>query len=185
MSQTIALKQNTVFKEIAIVLAGSLFMALMAQVRVPLPFTPVPLTLQTLAVFLLGGILGPKRALLSLIAYLIEGTCGLPIFNGGSINPLWFLGPHAGYLWGFVLAAFVVGKLTENREDFFRFLLALLVGEAIILGLGTSWLALFMGWKKAFLVGAAPFFIGATLKMCAGSFILKSYVITRQAFFSR
>ena len=183
--QTIALKQNHILKEVSIALGGSLFLALMAQIAVPLSFTPVPLTLQTLAVFLLGGILGPKRALFSLVAYLVEGTCGLPVFTGGAIRPLWFLGLHAGYLFAFPLAAYVVGKLTERRERIFQFLFALLVGEIIILSLGPCWMALFMGWKKAFLLGAAPFFIGATMKICAGSLILKSYAITRQAFFSR
>ncbi len=183
--QTIALKQNLILKEVSIALGGSLFLALMAQIAVPLPFTPVPLTLQTLAVFLLGGILGPKRALFALIAYLIEGTCGLPVFAGGAVSPLWFLGMQAGYLFAFPIAAYTVGKLTERRESIFYFLAALLVGEIIILSLGSCWMSLFMGWKKAFLLGAFPFLIGATLKICAGSLILKSYAITRQAFFSR
>ncbi len=183
--QTIVLKQNHILREVSVALAGSLFLAMMAQISVPLPFTPVPLTMQTLAVFLLGGILGPKRALFALVAYLAEGSCGLPIFTGAAIKPLWFLGLHAGYLFAFPIATYVVGKLTERRESIFHFLLALFIGEIIILGLGSSWLALFFGWKKAFLLGAVPFFIGAMLKICAGALILKSYVITRQAFFSR
>ena len=100
----------------SIALGGSLFLALMAQIAVPLPFTPVPLTLQTLAVFLLGGILGPKRALFALVAYLVEGTSGLPVFTGGAIRPLWFLGLHAGYLFAFPLAAYAVGMLTEKNR---------------------------------------------------------------------
>ena len=180
--QTIALQQNPLLKDGAIALAGSLFLALMSQISIPLPFTAVPLTLQTLSIFLLGGILGPRRGLLALLAYLIEGTCGLPVFHGGRVNPLWMLSLHTGYLVGFPLAAYAVGKLTEGREKFFRFLLAMLVGEAIILGLGTSWIALSQGWKKAFMIGAFPFLIGASLKTCAGALILKSYAISRQIF---
>lgn len=178
--QTVTLKQYAWVKEVSIALIGSLLFALLAQVRIPLPFTPVPLTLQTLGVFLLGGLLGPRRAVFSLVAYLIEGSCGLPVFTGGAIKPLWFLGPHAGYLWAFPLAAYAVGKLTENKKRLYHFLIALCIGEIIILGGGTCWLALSAGWEKAFLIGAAPFFIGAALKICAGSLLLKSHALLRK-----
>src|SRR5262245_5158687 len=98
------------------VLLGSIFLALMSQLAVHLPYTTVPFTMQTLGVFLLGGILGSKQGALSVLTYLAQGTVGLPVFAGGVANPRWFCDPKAGYLISFTLAAFLIGKAIEKTK---------------------------------------------------------------------
>src|SRR4051812_45046818 len=107
MSKAVSLKQEfpRILKELGIALAGSCFLALLSQVAIPLPFTPIPVTLQTLGVFLLGGILGGRRAVYSVVGYLVQGCCGLPVFAGGVSNPLWISSLQAGFLVAFIGAA--------------------------------------------------------------------------------
>jgi biotin transport system substrate-specific component len=95
----------------SLIVGASLLVALMAQVSVPLPFSPVPITGQTFAVLLVGAALGAKRGSASLLLYLLEGAAGLPVFAGGGAGPATFLGPTGGYLIGFVAAAWLVGAL--------------------------------------------------------------------------
>lgn len=156
---------------------GSCFLALMSQVAIPLPMTPIPVTLQTLAVFLLGGILGSRRGVYSVIAYLIQGCCVLPVFAGGVANPLWILGPQAGFLISFSIAAFVIGKMVERKPqaDILYIVGALIVGQLVIFGLGMAWLAFYVGPFKAFICGVVPFLSGAGLKIIAGSLALRLY----------
>ncbi len=136
------------------------FTALAARIVVPLPFTPVPVTLQVLAVVLAGLVLGPCRGAASQLAYLGAIAAGWPLDAAG-LGPAAFAGPTAGYLLGFVPAAFVVGWLAETvagRRTAARFLAAL-AGVAVIYVLGTSWLTVWLGGdvRKAWLLGAAPF----------------------------
>lgn len=93
------------------ILFGSLFLALFSQLAIPLWFSPVPLTMQTFAVLLLGALLGSKRGPLAVALFLAEGACGLPFFAGGTAG---ISGATAGYLIGFVLCAFLVGFLLER-----------------------------------------------------------------------
>lgn len=157
------------------VISGSILLALVAQLSIPLPFTPVPISLQTFAIFLLALTLGSKKGTASVIAYLVQGTLGLPVFAGGLANTAWLMGPRAGYLIGFVLAAWIVGKLVENKPE--RSLLytlgALLVGELAILVPGALWLAAFVGYGNAFALGVAPFLIGDMIKLVAAAFAFK------------
>lgn len=166
------------------IVAGSIFIGLMAQVRIELPFTPVPISMQTFAVCVLAGVLGSRRAALSMMTYLVEGTCGLPVFAGGVVDPVWFLTPRAGYLLAFVGAAFVIGLLTERRQSpgFLYLLLSLLVGEAIILTAGSSWLATFVGVDKALAMGVIPFLPGAAVKITAAAAALRGYNLARSSF---
>ena len=161
--------------------AGSVFLALMAQVRVPLPFTPIPVSMQTLAIFLLGATLGSRRAALSVTAYLVEGSCGLPVFAGGVVDPVWFMTPRAGYLLAFIAAAFVIGFLIEKRRSpgFFYLLASLVVGEAIILSIGSCWLGAFVGMDNAVAMGALPFLPGAAVKVTAAASAIRGYHIAR------
>jgi len=92
-----------------LVVAGSLFVAALAQVSLPLPFTPVPITGQTFAVLLVGAVLGARRGAASLVLYLLEGSLGLPVFANGTNGLARLLGPTGGYLIGFVAAAWIVG----------------------------------------------------------------------------
>jgi len=165
------------FVELMIAGLGSCFLALMSQVSIPLLFTPVPLTLQTLAVFILGGVLGGRRAAYSVIGYLVQGCCLLPVFAGGVSNPLWIMGPQAGFLISFVAAAFLIGKLIEKRPQahILYYAGALGVGQLMIFGLGVAWLSFYLGVSKAFLCGVVPFLSGAALKIMVGSLVIRFY----------
>jgi biotin transport system substrate-specific component len=147
------------------VILGSLFLGLSAQISVPLPFTPVNMTMQTLAVFILSMTLGSKKSFFAVVLYLMQASYGLPVMQGGAINPLWFMGPRVGYLLGFAFAAYATGSLLEKRSGFFWTLFSILVGQTLILGLGTLGLGLFVGYDKAFALGTLPFLYGDAIKV--------------------
>ncbi len=104
-------------RDVLLVFVSSIFIALMAQVRIPLPFTPVPITGQTFAVLLIGAALGSERGAASLLVYLAEGAAGLPAFAGGTSGLAVLVGPTGGYLIGFVFAAYIIGRLAESGLD--------------------------------------------------------------------
>jgi len=169
-------------KEILITISGSIFLALISQLAIPLPFTPIPMTLQTLGVFLLGGILGGRRATYSVIAYLIQGCCGLPVFAGAVANPLWFLDCKAGFLVSFIAAAFLIGKMVErSKGNLITIFIALILGQILISGIGMAWLSLFVGIHSAFVWGVLPFLSGAAVKILSGALFLKGYFKVKQA----
>ena len=152
----------------ALVVGFSLLVALAAQVVVPLPFTPVPLTGQTFAVLLTGALLGPRLGALAMAAYLVEGAAGLPFFRGGAGGYAHLAGPTAGYLFAFPVAAFVTGHLAERGWDR-RFLTAgaaMFLGSLVILAGGWMWLTLFFRTAAdAFSAGVAPFLLGDVVKI--------------------
>lgn len=159
----------------ALVVAGSLVVAASAQVSIPLPFTPVPITGQTFGVLLVGMLLGSRRGALSLLLYLLEGASGLPVFAGGVGSLARLVGPTAGYLWSYPLAAFLVGLLTERGWDRspLRTALAMLLGGFLILGMGTLWLGQFTDdLRAAFLQGCAPFLFGDLVKTALAAALL-------------
>lgn len=176
------LQMGKIFNEAVIALLGSIFLIALSQLAIPLPFTPIPLTLQTLGVFLLGGALGGKRATYSVLTYLIQGCCGLPVFAGGMANPLWFITPRAGFLLSFIVAAFLIGKLLEKKQghSLLRIGFALFVGQIVIFGMGMTWLALYVGWSKAYFFGVLPFISGAVVKVISGTLFLKSYHLLKR-----
>lgn len=141
------------------VLLGSVFLAIMAQIAIPLPFTPVPMSLQTLGIALLAVTLGPRKAPLAVLTYLAQASIGLPVLAAGKVNPLWIIGPNAGYLLGFVVSSYVVGKLfsISNRSSFYKNWLVLSLNEITILTLGALWLASFVGFQNAITMGILPF----------------------------
>jgi biotin transport system substrate-specific component len=150
---------------------GTLLLTLSAKINLPLPY--VPMTLQTLAVLMIGAAYGWRLGGATVLAYLAEGAMGLPVFAGpiGGLAP--FVGPTAGYLAGFALAAVVTGALSERGWD--RSILWLFVamgaGHVIILGCGWAWLAFGMklGIEKAWLVGIAPFIAASLVKNALGA----------------
>ncbi len=151
--------------DVAIVVAAAYLIALSAHLQIRLPFTPVPATLQTLVVLLIGSLLTRRQALASVGLYLVGGLARLPFFAGGS---LW--GPTGGYLIGFLVAVYVVGGLLEAgwRRNPSTASLALLVGNAAIYLFGLPWLALFVGPRSALPLGLWPFVGGDLLKLiCA------------------
>lgn len=167
--------QGVLPSAIAIV-AGSLAVAAMAQLRVLLPFSPVPITGQTLAVLLVGTALGPWRGGLSLGLYLAEGAVGLPVFAGGAAGLATLAGPTGGYLVGFVVAAVLTGHLAQRGWDR-RWLGAatvMVLGNVVIYALGVAWLTRFVGWPAAWLQGVAPFLAGDAIKLALATGLLPS-----------
>lgn len=160
---------------VALVLAFSLLTALAAQVAVPLPFTPVPMTMQTFAVLLTGALLGSRLGALAMLLYLIEGASGLPFFAQGAGGAHYLLlAPSSGYLLSFPAAAFVVGFLAERGWDrrFFTAVAAMLIGSSIILLVGWSWLSRFVGVAQGFQLGVAPFLVGDVIKTALAAALL-------------
>ena len=160
----------------ALVLGGSLFIALSAQVVIPLPFSPVPITGQTLAVLLVGALLGSRRGTLSVLAYLTEGAMGLPVFAGGGTGVVWLLGPTGGYLLGFVPAAFITGWLAERGWDrrAETTLLMMLAGNMTIYAVGLPYLAFFAGFDRVLYLGFYPFIVGDIAKWLLATALLPS-----------
>jgi biotin transport system substrate-specific component len=153
------------------IILGSVFLGLMAQVAVPIPFTPVPLSLQSLGVSLLAITLGSKRAPLAVVTYLLQATCGLPVLAYGVCKPLWILFPTAGYLISFVIASYVTAALLEKQRSpsHVKTWLILSLNEGIILTIGSLWLTLFVGWNNALALGVIPFLPGALIKITAAT----------------
>jgi biotin transport system substrate-specific component len=154
----------------ALVAGFSLVIAVCAQIAIPLPFTPVPVTLQTLAVLMAGCLLGSTRGALAALAYVVEGVAGLPVFAGGTSGLTHLLGPTGGYLLGFVAAAFVMGLCAERgiARHWWGALLALLAGDVVLYVPGVIWLGAFTGADKAVALGFLPFIVGDALKTAAG-----------------
>jgi biotin transport system substrate-specific component len=163
-----------IVRDILLVLGGSLIVAGMAQIRIFLPFSPVPITGQTFAVLLVGAALGARRGAASLLLYLIQGLVGLPFFAGGASGLAYFLGPTGGYLVGFVVAACLVGLLAARGLDRIipTALLAFLAGEAVIYLFGVSWLSVYLGIPHAIAAGLLPFLLGDAIKLVAAGLVL-------------
>lgn len=156
-------------KDLSWIVGFSLLTALLAQIAIPLPFTPVPLTGQTFAVLLSGAVLGCRRAFLSQALYLAEGAAGLPVFAGGAASAIHLLGPTGGYLWSFPLAAALLGWLVERGASraSWRLAGALVLSDLFILTVGAFWLYTFfhVPYSQAWLLGFYPFLIGDILKV--------------------
>jgi biotin transport system substrate-specific component len=149
------------------VLAFSLGTALSAQIAVPLPFSPVPLTGQTFGVLLTGALLGPRLGALAMLLYLAEGACGLPFFAGGAFGAARFAGPTGGYLVAYPPAAAFVGWLATRGWDRRpgTMLGAMLTGSVVIFAGGAAWLAHFVGGAShALTLGVLPFLPGDAVK---------------------
>lgn len=159
---------GTLARDVALVIGAALLTALCAQVRIPLPFSPVPLTGTTFAVLLTAAALGPIRGVAGQALYLVLGLAGLPFFTGGESGVQYALGPTGGYLAGFLLAAWLVGLCARRGLD--RSALgtaaAFALGTLAIYVLGATWLAAVAGLSivQAFALGVAPFLLGDALK---------------------
>ena len=148
------------------VVGASLLTAVAAQIAIPLPFSPVPLTGQTFAVLLSGAILGPQRAFLAQVLYLIEGAAGLPFFAGGAAGAGIILGPTGGYLVAFPLAALITGTLAHAGWDrrFTTMLAAMILGSVVIFGFGLAGLSRFVPTDRLLSLGLFPFLPGDIVK---------------------
>ncbi len=144
--------------------------AIGAQISIQLPFSPVPITGQTLVVLLAGLILGKNRGAAAVGSYLAQGALGLPIFAGGKSGWLTLTGPTGGYLFGFLAAAFVVGLISEMqfKRSVPQAATAMVIGNLIIYAFGLIWLARFVGENNALQLGFYPFLVGDLLKISLG-----------------
>lgn len=149
-----------------LVAAFSLLTALSAQVAIPLPWTPVPITGQTFGVLLTGALLGPRLGALALALYLVEGAAGLPFFAGGAGGAARLAGPTGGYLLSYPFAAALVGGLATHGWDRrpLTMLAAMLLGSLVVFTSGAGWLAHFVGPSRAFTAGVLPFLPGDVVK---------------------
>jgi biotin transport system substrate-specific component len=162
-------------RQFSIVIAASLFVALCARVTVPLPFTPVPLTLQNFGVLAVGLLLGSRRGFAALSLYLIEGACGLPVFSpavlGSGVAHL--LGPTGGFLMAYPLVAFVAGWIYEkSSRKFFAASIAALAAETVLFAGGIAWLTVLThSAAQAFRFGFYWFVFAEVIKifMAAGA----------------
>lgn len=158
----------------ALVLLGTALLALSAKTNLPLPY--VPMTLQTLVVLMIGAAYGARLGTVTMLAYLAEGAIGLPVFAGPVAGLAALVGPTAGYLVGFVVAAFITGALAERGWDRSvpRLFVAMAIGHLVILGLGFGWLAfgVRLGVEKAWVVGVMPFIAASLIKNALGSALL-------------
>jgi biotin transport system substrate-specific component len=166
--------RGSVLTNVLLVIGATAVIALAAQIAVPVPFTPVPLTLQPLAVLLVGAVLGSVRGAAAATLYLMEGMSGLPVFSQGHGGALWLLGPTAGYLWSYPAAAFIAGWLAEHRgtATIPRSIASMLLGLAAIYAGGWSWLAVMSGPRAAFAMGVAPFIVADAVKIAIGATLL-------------
>ena len=149
----------------ALVVFGSLLLAVSAQFKIPL--YPVPVTGQTLVVLVIGMTFGPRLGGITLAAYLFEGALGLPVFAGGAAGVAVLIGPTAGYLFGFLLAAIVMGYLAERGmgRTVVSTIAAMVIGNCVVYLCGALWLANFIGFGQAIVMGVLPFLYGDALKL--------------------
>ena len=166
--------RSGVAREVALILGGSLLIALSAQLQLVLPFSHVPISGQTFAVLLLGALYGRRRGLTTVVTYLTFGAVGLPVFAGGGLGVAKLLGPTGGYLVGFAAAAFIVGTLSERGWDRKPWSTAasMVIGNGIIYAVGIVWLSKFVGWQAVLGAGFFPFLIGDALKIALATILL-------------
>ena len=177
MMQTAPLKniffaESSTVKKILLLLTGVVTLAIASQLT--LPMQPVPLTFQSATVIFIGMAYGARNGSYVIAAYLFAGLCGLPVFAGLSFGPAPLTGPTAGYLIGFLPAAFISGYLAERgfgRQIITSFI-ASLIGAAIIFMCGLPILAAFTGWDNAITFGLMPFIISEPIKLAALSLVI-------------
>ena len=167
LAQTLFLddKKYQILRFLALAFLGTLILALSAKIKVP--FYPVPMTLQTLAVFGIAAAYGQRLAVATVALYLIEGLLGFPVFASEAAGPTYVFGPTGGYLAGFLLAAYIVGTAADwgwSRQPVKMFG-AMLLADALVFLVGFSWLAMAIGAAKAFQFGVVPFLLSDLLKI--------------------
>jgi biotin transport system substrate-specific component len=169
----------------------ALLTALAAQITIPLGFTPVPITGQTFAVLLAGGVLGSQRGALSMGLYVALGAIGLPFYADGSGGWTAATGATAGYLVGFIVAAFLVGLMAERGQDrrLSTSLPAFVAGSLVIYAFGAGWLAIDLdlpltaaaGEPSAVAFGVAPFIVADVLKaLLAGALLPAAWAFSQR-----
>jgi biotin transport system substrate-specific component len=159
------LAEKSLLTHLALVVIGSLLIAASSQIQVP--FYPVPMTMQTFAVLLVGAVGGCRLGAETVSLYLAEAAIGLPFLAGGAGGLHHFAGPTAGYLYGYVVAAYVVGWLVERgaARNIVTLVGSLLLGDAILFALGALWLGYLFNANVAWTAGVLPFLLGDAAKI--------------------
>jgi biotin transport system substrate-specific component len=164
------------------VVVGSLFIALCSQIKLVLPFTPVPITLQTFAVMLMGALYGRNKGSLMVVGYFVQIALGFPVLAGGNMDPLAFIGPKGGYILGFLVQVYAMGWLIEKFRV--KSIKALIISGGLSalaqLSCGVCWLSLFVGWNKVLVMGFYPFILGEALKVLAISLIVSGKELIKE-----
>tara|TARA_B100001057_G_C22364878_1_gene762279 strand:- start:66 stop:617 length:552 start_codon:yes stop_codon:yes gene_type:complete len=165
------LKHSKIIKYVFLALMGSIVLAVSSKIKIP--FYPVPMTMQTLVVLIIGIGFGWKLGIATVSLYLFEGIIGLPVFSGTpekGVGLIYFTGPTMGYLIGFLVAVYIAGKMTYNNNLLKNFL-KLLLATSFIYILGIAWLGNLIGWEKPiFHLGAQPFLLAELFKVLLATF---------------
>ena len=168
-----SLKQSKLLKYVFLALIGSIILAVSSKIKIP--FYPVPMTMQTFVVLMIGIVFGWKLGLATVSLYLFEGIIGLPVFSGTpekGLGLVYFTGPTMGYLLGFLVAVYISGKFNYDSniiKNFFKLLLA----TSFIYILGMTWLGNLIGWDKPiFQLGAQPFLLAELFKILIVTFAI-------------
>ena len=170
----------SILKKISLVLVGTLLLTISAKINVP--FYPVPMTMQTFVVVLIGITFGWKLGLATIFAYLFEGAIGLPVFAGTpekGIGIIYMVGPTGGYLLGFIFSVFIAGFVDLNKNLFIKFILISLSIFAIYLT-GVPWLAYLSGWEIAYVWGIKNFILAEIFKIIILSLITEKLLKLRK-----
>tara|TARA_Y200000002_G_scaffold303652_1_gene259147 strand:- start:669 stop:1220 length:552 start_codon:yes stop_codon:yes gene_type:complete len=166
-------KQSKVIKYVFLALIGSTILAISSKIKIP--FYPVPMTMQTLVVLIIGIGFGWKLGLATVSLYLFEGIIGLPVFSGTpekGVGLIYFTGPTMGYLIGFLVAVYISGK-SNFENNLFKNFLNLLIATSFIYILGMAWLGNLIGWDKPiFQLGAQPFLLAEIFKVLIATFAI-------------
>ena len=170
-----------ILRNILIIIAGSLLLTISAKIKIP--FYPVPMTMQTFVVLMLGISLGPKLGVSAVVLYLLEGIAGIPVFSNSpekGVGLIYFTGPTMGYLIGFIFASFLCGQFKMNTNLVLVFI-KLIVSVSVIYLLGILWLGLLIGWDKPiFSLGVKPFILAEFFKILLLTLITKFLVKFRK-----
>ena len=168
-----SLKQSKLLRSVFLALIGSIILAVSSKIKIP--FYPVPMTMQTLVVLMIGIVFGWKLGLATISLYLFEGIIGLPVFSGTpekGLGLVYFTGPTMGYLLGFLVAVYISGKFNYDSNVIKNFL-KLLLATSFIYILGMTWLGNLIGWDKPiFQLGAQPFLLAELFKILIVTFAI-------------
>ena len=175
------LQNNKIIKYSLIIILGSLLLTLSAKIKIP--FYPVPMTMQTFVVLMLGITLGSKLGAFTVLIYIIEGIFGLPVFSNSpekGIGVAYFTGPTMGYLIGFVFAAYIAGNVSL-KMNFYKITIIILISVSIIYLLGMLWLGNLLTWNKPiFELGAKPFLFDELFKVTLLIILSKKLIKIRE-----
>ena len=175
------LNQSSIVKTFLIIILGSLALTISAKIKIP--FYPVPMTMQTFVVMLLGLAFGYKIGLATVSLYLLEGIVGLPVFSNSpekGVGLVYFTGPTMGYLFGFLSATLIAGTISSN-DNTLKIISKLLLSVSTIYILGVLWLGTLIGWDKPILeFGVYPFLLAEIFKLALLVIISKKIINLRK-----